>query len=154
MSDGWMGIVFCNEDEPAEPPLPFPFSTAYKERIRLGIPALLHFLSKQGYDIWIITAKYYSIDYLRRYMKRYSVKVDGIVTGLGHKSRSMEEAKPRVEKLLTNHYTETLHIDKKMILHTGRDISYEVIPIDAEGGEWAYTIITAVKEMGLGEKNS
>ena len=47
-------VVFRKPGEgPLEKPLPFPAGRIYKERLRLGIPALFHYLNKKGYDIWV-----------------------------------------------------------------------------------------------------
>ena len=60
----------------------FPFSLRFKQRIRLGIPALFYSLSQHGYDIWVYAAEFYSIDDIRKVFKAYSVHVDGIITGV------------------------------------------------------------------------
>ena len=69
-------VIFCKDGMPAEKPLPFPYRSLYREPIRLGVPALLHFLSMRGYDIWVYTAELYSLEYIREYFRRYSAKVD------------------------------------------------------------------------------
>ena len=142
-------VIFCEDESmPAEKPLPFPQNKIYKERIRRGVPALLHFLSKQGYDVWVYTAKYYSDDYIRAYFKRYSVKVDGIITGTGRKTGNAEEARKRTEKLFSNHYIETLHIDRESVLRTRRDTGdFEEHEIHAEPDEWSHAVMTIIKGL-------
>ena len=50
-------VVFCSGEEPyMEKPLRFPYSLRYKQRIRLGIPALFYALAREGYDIWDYTS--------------------------------------------------------------------------------------------------
>ena len=47
-------VIFCDSDQiPAERSLPFPARTVYKERTRLGIPSLLHALSKHSETLHI-----------------------------------------------------------------------------------------------------
>lgn len=56
-------LVFVNEAEcPAEKKLPFPASRRYRERIRLGFPALCRFLQAHGYDVWVFTSDFCSVD--------------------------------------------------------------------------------------------
>lgn len=141
-------VAFCEADGmPAERPLHFPYNKLYKERIRLGIPALLLYLGRQGYDIWVYTAQYYSIEYIRAYFKHYSVKVDGIVTGTALKrSESAQTA-----KLIANQYAETLHIDNDLVLRTWQDSKdFEEYPIEAGPADWSRTVMEIVKRLDRG----
>ena len=146
-------VAFCTGDQiPAEPPLLFPFKRIYKERIRQGIPALLLFLGRQGYDIWVYTAKYYSMEYLRGFLKRYSVKVDGIVTGAGRKKGGQDEEKKRTDAMLAAQYAETLHIDSNLVLRTRRGVKgFEEYPIEAEPVDWSRAVMEIVKGLSPGE---
>ena len=146
-------VAFCTGDQiPAEPPLPFPFNRIYKEQIRQGIPALLLFLGRQGYDIWVYTAKYYSMEYLRNYLKRYSVKVDGIVTGAGRKKGGHDAEKKRTDAMLAEQYAETLHIDSDLVLRTRRGVKgFEEYPVEAESADWARAVMEIVKGLSRGE---
>ena len=142
-------VVFCSdEDTLAEKSLPFPYNKLYKERIRYGIPALLHLLSVQGYDVWVYTAKYYSYEYIRAYFKKYSVKLDGIITGTALKTSNRMDEKKRTEKLFANQYSETLHIDENAILRTRRKSGeFEEYPIDAEPSDWSRIVMTILERM-------
>ena len=65
-------VVFCPEDFPlCEKPLPYLLRKRYKERVRLGIPALFQYLKRQGYDVWVYSARYYSVNYLRQLFFHY-----------------------------------------------------------------------------------
>ena len=141
-------VVFCEGDEPAEKGLSFPFSRWYKERIRRGVPALLHYLSKQDYDIWVYTAKYYSFEYIRSYFRHYSVRLDGIVTGSARKGWLGEEARKRMEELMRNQYKETLHIDSASVVRTGQiGKRYEVHSVEVSAAEWAQTVMKIVEDI-------
>ena len=142
-------VVFCSdEDTLAEKSLPFPYNKLYKERIRYGIPALLHLLSVQGYDVWVYTAKYYSYEYIRAYFKKYSVKLDGIITGTALKTSNRMDEKKRTEKLFANQYSETLHIDENAILRTRRKSGeFEEYPIEAEPSDWSRIVMTILERM-------
>lgn len=142
-------VVFCeNESEPTEKPLPFPHSRQYKERIRKGIPALLHYLSVRGYDIWVYTKQYYSIDYIQRYFKKYSVKVDGVITGTARKSKNTAAATLRTRKLFSSQYKETLHIDRDMVLRTRRNSrEFDEYTVDAGPEEWSLAVMKIIKKL-------
>jgi hypothetical protein len=140
-------VVFCSEeDDIAEKPLPFPLNKVYKERIRLGIPSLLHYLETKGYDIWVYTSEYYSLDYIRRIFKHYSVKVDGIVTGTERKEKNHQDVKKKLEKKIKNKYKETIHIDRDMVLRTFRDDkSFEEYEIkETDPSEWSRKVTSVI----------
>ena len=110
-------VVFRPEgDDPAEKPLPFPLRNIYKQRLRLGIPALFHYLNKKGYDIWVYSAGYYSADYIQRLFRKYGVHVTGAVTGTGRKTGENKELRRELEALITAKYPETVHIDDAAVL--------------------------------------
>ncbi|MBQ9323498.1 MAG: ParB N-terminal domain-containing protein, partial [Clostridia bacterium] len=110
-------VVFRPEgDDPAEKPLPFPLRNIYKQRLRLGIPALFHYLNKKGYDIWVYSAGYYSADYIQRLFRKYGVHVTGAVTGTGRKTGEGREIRRELVALITAKYPETVHIDDAAVL--------------------------------------
>ena len=139
-------VVFGKEgEEPLEKNLPFPFKYEYKERLRSGIPALFNHLSRNGYDIWVYSANYYSVDYLKHLFRRYHVKVDGMITGGAKRSK---EAGSRIDKLISEKYKTTVHIDKTTVLKTftgNRDfIDKET---DISGTSWSLATIRAFDEI-------
>ena len=73
-------VVFRNQKGAAsEKQLPFPLSLRFREPLRLGVPALFRFLKRNGYDVWVYTSKYASVDYLNHYFKAYRTWVSGVV---------------------------------------------------------------------------
>ncbi len=141
-------VVFCRGDEPAEKPLPGLWGRRYREKLRLGLPALLHFLTKQGYDIWVYSAKYYSMDYIRAYLRHYSVKVDGIVTGTARKTKEKAEDRKQVEQLFRERYAQTLHIDRDAVLRTfAESRAFEEYPVDDGSAGWAQAVMSIVRGL-------
>lgn len=140
-------VVFTRDlQELSEKPLPFPLSRFYKERIRLGVPGLLHFLSKEGYDIWVYTADYYSVDYIQSYFRRYSVKVDGVITGTSRKLKEKDALRQKADQLFASRYKETLHIDEKAVLRTiPAQKSFEEFPIERQAKNWSADVIQLIK---------
>ena len=139
-------VVFCSKaDDIRERPLPFPVNKMFVERIRLGLPALLHYLGRHGYDVWVYSSGYYSLDYIQNYFKRYSVKVDGVVTGVARKNKRFSATKKRTESKITKKYKETLHIDRDLMVRVFRDEgSFEEHEIKAEPSEWSREVIRLV----------
>ena len=148
-------VIFRHDDYPhLEKALGFPRNLKYKQRIRLGTPALFYYLAKNGYDIWVYAHEYYSIDDIRGFFKGYSVYVDGIITGIGKKQKAELESAKRVEKMISNKYTETIHIDNDMIIVTrGKTGDFEEYELNCPEEEWAKTAITILGEIEKNEKN-
>lgn len=137
-----------------EKALGFPRNLKFKQRIRLGTPALFYYLSKKGYDIWVYAHEYYSIDDIRSFFKGYSVYVDGIITGISKKQEADLESAKRVEKMISNKYLETIHIDNDMILVTGKKTGgFEEYELKGLEEEWAKTAITILEEIEKKEKS-
>ena len=146
-------VVFRSEDAPhLEKKLGFPYSIKHKRRIRLGIPALFYFLSKNGYDIWVYSANYDSIDDVRDYFRCYGVHVDGIITGMAKEKKSTASNQAGMEKLIANKYAVTLHVDNDMILRTQKNTGdFQEIPLDP-GENWSKEAIAAIGEIEKNEK--
>ena len=127
----------------------------FKNRLRLGIPALFYFLSKNGYDIWVYSANYYSIDDIKKFFRCYSVNVDGIITGTARKKQSASSRTASMEQMIANKYSETLHIDNDMILLTRKNSgSFEEYEIKSEPAEWSKTAMSIIGEIEKHEKET
>lgn len=136
-----------------EKPLGFPYNLRYKQRLRLGIPALFYALSKRGYDIWVYSSNYYSIDDIRGFFRCYHVYVDGIITGLAKKNAQTNKKSNKIEKLMSSKYGITLHIDDDMLLRTKKQTAeFEEYKLDVPPEEWAKKAITIIEEIERNEK--
>lgn len=142
-------VVFRPASDPyLEDPLRFPLNRAYKERIRRGIIALFHTLNAKGYDIWVYSAQYYSLDYLVFFFRHYHVKVTGIVTGTGKKTAGAAAEKKETEKMLEARYQTTLHIDNNMVLRTSRDSKeFEEYKLSCSEEGWSREVIDIIGKM-------
>ena len=143
-------VVFGSADESLlMKPLSFPRGLFYKERIRIGIPSIFHYLAMHGYDIWLYTENYYSYDYLKHLLHIYGVHADGVITGTKRKMTSTAENKAKIEKIknmFREGYSETLTIDSKGILRTfttGRD--FEQHELDCSPSDWPREVMTVLE---------
>jgi len=142
-------VVFRPEDDPnLEKRLSFPLNRIYKERLRLGIPALFYSLRAKGYDIWIYTSRYYSFEYLSHYFKHYRVEVTGIVTGTARKSPLTSWSVKEMEKLFETRYNSTVHIDNDMVLRTFRGSQeFDEHPLSGSSATWSREVMDIIGEM-------
>lgn len=131
----------------AEKPLGFPNNRFYKEKLRLGIPALFRCLERNGYDIWVYSSKYYSTDYIKSLFRKYHVNVTGIVAGM----EKRKNKKNQYDKLLNEKYKNTLHIDNDLVLQIDTQSGdFKEYNIDSSGG-WSKNIIEIIGEIAKNE---
>lgn len=143
-------VVFCNSEDKSEKRLAFPLNNIYKERLRIGVPALFRNLEKNGYDIWLYSSKYYSTDYIKALFKKYHVNVTGIVTGTAKKNN--KEDRKAIEELISAKYIYTLHIDNNMIVNintTTKDFTEYTISDDST---WSRDVMDIVREINRNEE--
>ena len=139
-------VVFASgTQEQAEKPVIFPFNRVYRERISLGIPALISFFQFRGYDVWVYTAGNYSPDYIRKLLKLHRIQVTGIITGTGRKGKAYHQEMVDMQKQMMAKYTDTIHLDHEKILkinHQTKD--HQEIPVPAKG-TWAAEVMELMK---------
>lgn len=143
-------VIFRSKDDKYTEKVPgFPHVMKFNNKIKLGIPALFYYLTKNGYDIWVYSANYYSIDDIRRFFKHYSVHVDGIITGTMKRKNNKSDSAVRREKMIADKYKQTLHIDNDMILMTGdvEGAKYKKFELDASPEEWSRKAIDIIGEI-------
>ncbi len=130
------------EDE-KERPLPFPLNRHWPEQLRRGVPALIHGLKKQGYDIWVYTQSYRSMEHVRLLFRLYHVAVDGVVTGLARKAKMDESHRQRLESLVAARYPRTVHIDRDSVLCIDKQTrTYEEYPLAREN--WSRQVMDVI----------
>ena len=151
---------------PEEKALAFPFRNLYPERLRRGIPALFHFLTEQGYDIWVYSSNYYSMEYISALFRKYHVHVAGIVTGAGRKSIIKETELKELRGHISQKYRVTLHIDRSLVLKTenrygislhvddetvicswGKHYGFNTFQLEAEDADWKDKIIRRAEKI-------
>ena len=142
-------VVFCSpEDSFAEPHFRFPVRCFYKERVRLGVPALFHYLIQNGYDIWVYTSKLYSMEYIRFYFRHWNVRLAGIVTGAGRKVAGSSAFGDELKKKMETHYRSTMHIDGNAVTRTfsGRK-EIEEYPLSGSAETWSREVMDVIEKL-------
>ena len=140
-------VVFCGEDEETQAPPKFPFNRIFKERIRSGIPTLFHFLNTHGYDIWVYTSAYYSLEYIRKLFNAYHVHVDGIVTGSGRPQSKDSKSQKELNALIRNKYAQTVHIDRSTVVlsHAGKK-EFEHFTLKDDPSLWSREVMQILQK--------
>ncbi len=142
-------VVFASGSQEMEKELIYPFRNIYKERLRKGIPAMFHTIKRSGYDIWVYSYEFYSIDYIRKLFRKYHVYVDGIVTGTARKNMDDSFSKKKVERMIANKYAYTIHVDNNSLIRiNSKTKEFEDFEINPDS--WSREVIEKIEEI---EKN-
>lgn len=144
-------VIFRSKDDKWVEKVPgFPHILKFNNRIKLGIPALFYYLTKNGYDIWVYSANYYSIDDIQRFFRHYSVHVDGIITGTMKRKNNNSEGAVSRESKINAKYKKTIHIDNDMLLVTGSAVQgkFARYDLDASPDDWSRKAIDLIGEIG------
>ena len=119
-----------------------------RKPIRLGIPALFRFLTANGYDVWVYTKHYYSLDDVEHCFEKRRAGVTGVVTGTGRKTMKNLAPGDRAENLIADKYDVTIHIDNDMLLKTSRKTGgFEEFPLKGTAGDWSREIMDIIQGM-------
>ena len=138
-----------------EPPLPFPLRNFFRERLRLGTPALIHTLQGMGYEVWVYTSSFRSESYIRRLFLCYGVKFDGIVNGERHLREVQRDRKERLPQKVPSHYRISLHVDDESVIVTsGRQLGFNVFQLDAQDDNWKEKVIARADEIRRREEQA
>ena len=138
-------VIFRDENDPAvEKALPFPWTNMIKKRLRIGVPALFHYLAKNGYDIWLYSSEFYSTDTVQRFFRKYHVKVDGVITAIGKRAQGAGSGK-QIEKLITNKYEYTVHVDNELVLQIFSGTKdFNEFPLSGDASKWSQEVMDAI----------
>ena len=146
-------VVFVSDQDPeAEKKLAFPFNKIYKERLKRGIPALFYFLKNNHYDIWVYSANYYGMDYIRNLFKLYHVQLDGIVTGAALNRRSDEATRKQMKELLDNKYQQSIHLDNEgltVVNNVTKD--FEDYKLSGSAATWSQEVMDIIGALNKHE---
>lgn len=121
------------------------FEKVFQERLRWGAPALIQELQRQGFDVWVFTNQYHSLDYMESFFKAYKLKMDGIINGAGRKK----------SKKLEQEYREMVEKKYKLIynvIHDGivriepANKTFESYDLEASDSEWANKVMKIISE--------
>ena len=142
-------VVFCTEaDSFAERPLRFPLNRFFRERVRKGIPALLHFFNEHNYDIWVYTSSYCSVEYIRYFFKHWNVRLTGIITGTARKGGRAADTAREMKKLVETQYRSTIHIDNQALIRTfSGSKKCEEYPLNGAPDTWAREVMEIVRKL-------
>ena len=117
----------------------------YKKNIRENASLLIEEFHRLGYDVWIYTGNYHSVEYINGLMKIHKAKADGIVNGLGGK-----KGNSHIKEAFVKKYKYSIHVDNDMVLCVNTVTKdYESIDIDTNGADWSAEVINIIRKLNL-----
>ena len=136
-------VLFVSpETHKTEPKLHYPWNKFYKERLRLGTPALINELQKLGYEVWIYTSSYRTEQYLRRFFRHYGVHFDGIVNAQRHLKEVQRDKKEILPQKMPQYYRISLHVDDEAVICSlGREYGFHTYQLEGDDDDWKQKII-------------
>ena len=138
-------VVFRpSRDELTEKPQSVFFRRRYPEHLRLGIPGLFSYLNLHGYDIWVYSANYYSLEHIRRLFLLYHVNVTGIVTGTGRKSK--DPSMKKMDSMIAEQYPVTVNIDEKSVVRIENN-NFDEYQVADSGAGWSAAVMDIIEKM-------
>lgn len=128
------------------------FARIFKEQLRFGIVSLIRNLQRQGYDVWVYTNTYRSVEYIQLFFKAYNLKVDGIINGADRFRTEHKEQEYR--KALSKKYDLAFHIENDGIFRAlSAKKDYENYELDTTDYHWIDRVLEVIAEasaeMGL-----
>lgn len=133
-------------DGKMEKSIAIPMVRPYRQKLRLGIPALIVFLEQEGYDVWLYSRGYYSYDYVEKLLSLYRVRVTGIITGLDRKGPKNSQTREKLQQLFNSRYAVTLHLDQNTLVRVDHaNHSFHETPIPQDG-TWAAQVMDLIRK--------
>lgn len=131
-----------------EEPLRFPFNKIFKERLRLGTPALVNELQQLGIEVWVYTSSFRTERYIKTLFRLYHVKFDSIVNAQRHLKEVQGNKRETLPQKMPSKYRISLHIDDETVIYTaGKAYGFNVYQLEAQDDDWKDKIIARVKEI-------
>ena len=142
-------VLFVSpKNHKTEPALRFPFDRIYRERLRLGTPALIHRLQELGYEVWIYTSSFRTERYIRALFRHYHIRLDGVVNAERHLREVQRNRRELLPQKMPNRYQISLHVDDEAVIcSSGRLYGFQTYQLDAQDDDWKEKIIARVEQI-------
>lgn len=131
-----------------EPELKFPHNLRYRERLRLGTPALLNKIRDSGINLWIYTTSFRSEHYIRGLFKHYGVKLDRVINGQTHQNDVQRNFKEILPSKMPSRYRIDLHVDDELSVKQYGDIyGFKMFLLNEENPDWAEQLWAVIEKL-------
>jgi nicotinamidase-related amidase len=120
----------------------------FPEPLRLGTPHLLEQLRQHGHSIWIYTTSGRSPGYVKRWLRFYSICVEGVINQEQHD----EVVRPRNFRRHPSKYPPAfgieLHVDDSAgVGMEGAELGFRTVIVSPDDQSWSERVLAAVEEQ-------
>ena len=151
------GVLFVDPEIcETEPPLIYPLSRLYPDRLRKGTVDLIHRLKEQKFEVWVYTSSYRRERYIKGLFWHYHVKFNKIINGTRHDREVQKDRKLRLPSKMPGFYRITLHIDDEdSVVRNGKDYGFYVFLVQGPDQLWAEKVIKEANRLrDMGKRTS
>ena len=107
-----------------EPPLIYPLSRLYPDRLRKGTVDLIHRLKEMKFQVWVYTSSYRRERYIKGIFWHYHVKFDRIINAARHERD-----------------------DEEVVARNGKDYGFSVLLVSGPDPLWAERILAEANRL-------
>ena len=131
-----------------EPPLIYPLSRLYPDRLRKGTVDLIHRLKEMKFQVWVYTSSYRRERYIKGIFWNYHVKFDRIINAARHEREVQKDRKLRLPSKMPSFYRIALHIDdEEVVARNGKDYGFSVLLVSGPDPLWAERILAEANRL-------
>lgn len=143
-------LILTGEGCKYEPPVKFPYSILYKERLRKGTVSLFKSLGCIKCEIYIYTTSERSEQYINRLFKLYGLRINKVINQQVHQNIVQGNRKEIMPSKVPSKFGIDLHIDDDItVKQNGTHFGFRVLIISKDDEDWALKVLNEVKRIKI-----
>ena len=128
---------------PLDKEIGWPLNKIYKKYLRKNASVLINDLRSMGFDVWIYTGEFYSVEYIKLLLSLHNTKVDGIINGMAKRKNSKA-----IQEIFAKNYKLSVHIDNDSVICVDTQAKdYEIKELKNNPVSWASDVMIGLKSM-------
>jgi hypothetical protein len=141
-------LILSHGGRLCEPPLKFPFSIFYRERLRKGTAALCRELAALGCEICVYTTSERPIGYVRRLFRLHGIRLGTVVNRQMHEALVQGSRKEIMPSKVPSRFGIALHVDDDItVQENGIAHGFRVLILNKDDAEWASKVLAEVNKL-------
>lgn len=141
-------ICYGSETPCENPPRWYRRVFTTKEPLRLGTPSLMNQLEVQGWELWIFTTSNRKPRAVRRWLKSYGIRIDGVINQTIYDEHNQRVGFYRPPSKNPAAFGIDLHVDdSEGVQLEGIEHGFRVVVVSPDDDQWAAKVLTATEEL-------
>lgn len=154
-TDNYRRVVFdlqetllAKDENDRDPVLDDLLHKRIRERLRAGATDVITKFQDAGFDVWVYTPSYNSLEYIRGIFSLYNISIDGIVNGVSDKNRTKSAETLHIKRMLEDKYRYAVNIDdESVIMIDSFSKSYEQYDLPETKDTWAERVTALLPDI-------